>query len=249
MDQSNVRDEQVGERRRAGRVHVPGIAVLQSGGHAPAVFRVTNLSEGGAGLVGDGALVPGRHAVSLHVAGFAALDLEATVLRQQLVRRGGRYAIKFVDVTALQMETLRSLMAADHTPSLEGRRALVLSPAGDRARTTARELATLGFTARHEASPGQAIAWLQREETEALLVDESLIEADRWSVLQFMRDTAPDVRRLVLANDVRGFRLYYAMKAGLVDGLVEPGAVGDALARDLLGVQVARKVPRRRAAR
>jgi hypothetical protein len=249
MDDTNARDEQVGERRRAGRVWVPGVVVLRGGAQAPSVFRVSNLSAGGAGLVGDGAMVPGRHVVSLHVAGFAVLELEAMVLRQQLVRRGGRHAIKFVDLTAPQAEALRVLMAADHTPSLGGRRALVVAPAGERARTTARELAALGFRARHEASPGQAVAWLLREETEVLLVDESLIEADRWSLLQFMRDTAPDVRRLVLANDVRGFRLYYAMKAGLVDGLVEAGAVGDTLARDLVGVHVARKPPRRRATR
>jgi hypothetical protein len=249
MDEMQDRNEEAGERRRAGRVQVPGIAVLRSGGHAPSVFRVSNLSEGGASLVGDGALVPGRHAVSLHVAGFAALELEATVLRQQLVRRGGRYAIKFVGLTAFQTETLRAVMAADHTPSLGGRRAMVVAPAGDRARTTTRELAALGFATRHETSPGQAVAWMQREETEVLLVDESLIEADRWSSLQLVRDTAPEVRRLVLANDVRGFRLYYAMKAGLVDGLVEPGTVGETLARDLVGVHAARKEPRRRATR
>ena len=52
----------------------------------------------------------------------------------------------------------------------------------------------------------------------------------------------------MLANDVRGFRLYYAMKAGLVDGLVEPAAVGDTLARDLVGSLV-RKAGRGRAAR
>lgn len=246
MDHTKARDTQSGERRREVRAWVPGIAVLRGGSHAPSVFRVSNLSAGGAGLVGDGALVPGRHVVSLHVAGFPALELAATVLRQQLVRRGGRYAVRFVDVTSDQAQALGALMAADHTPSLVGRRALVVSPAGDRARVTSRELAPLGFSVRHETSPGQAIAWLQREETEVLLVDESLIEADRWSVLQVVRDLAPDIRRLVLANDVRGFRLYYAIKAGLVDGLVEPTAVADTLARDLAGVRGARNSARGR---
>jgi CheY-like chemotaxis protein len=249
MDHVNARETHSDERRREARVWVPGIAVLRSGTHAPSVFRVSNLSAGGAGLVGDGAMVPGRHALSLHVAGFPALELEATVLRQQLVRRGGRYAVRFVDVTAEREQTLRDLMGADHRPSLIGRRAMVVAPEGDRARVTSRDLAALGFRVRHESSPGQALAWLQREETEVLLVDESLIEADRWSLLQFVRDTTPDLRRLVLANDVRGFRLYYAMKAGLVDGLVEPAAVVDTLARDLVGVGLVRKAGRRRAAR
>ena len=43
------------------------------------------------------------------------------------------------------------------------------------------------------------------------------------------------MRRFVLAPDVRGFRLYFAMKAGLVDGLVEPAMPRHTLARHLLG--------------
>ena len=43
------------------------------------------------------------------------------------------------------------------------------------------------------------------------------------------------MRRFVLAPDVRGFRLYFAMKAGLVDGLVEPAMPRHILARHLLG--------------
>jgi len=108
---------------------------------------------------------------------------------------------------------------------------------------------SLGFAVRREASPGQALAWLQTEEMEILLVDESLVEADRWSLLQFVRTTAPEVRRLVLASDVRGFRLYYAIKAGLVDGLVEPTTAGESLARHLTGAPAAVSPPRARSAR
>src|SRR5262249_45139174 len=127
--------------------------------------------------------------------------------------------------------------------------ALVVDPEGTRGTALSAELALLGFTVRREPSPEQAAAWLQKESTEVLLVGESVIEANRWSLLQFVRDTAPEIRRFVLASDVRGFRLYYGMKAGLTDGLVEPKMVGDTLARHLLGAAPAKpRSARRRAA-
>jgi DNA-binding NtrC family response regulator len=171
------------------------------------------------------------------------------VLRRQLLTRGGRCGVRFMAVTESQQRVLGAIEAADHSPTAAARRALVVTRDDERARTLAGELRPLGFAVRREASPGQAGAWLQREETEAVIVDEGLVELDRWSLLQFVRDTAPDVRRLVIASDVRGFRLYYAMKAGLVEGLVEPAVAGDDLARHLMGVPAASKMRRRRAAR
>jgi hypothetical protein len=235
MDETRVPGSREGERRREQRVSVAGIAVLRSGAQAPSVWRVTNLSLGGASLVGDGALPSGRLSLGLHVAGFPAVEVEARFLRRQLVTRAGKCAVKLVDVAEAQKELLRQILAADHTPAIVRRRALVVDPAGARAPALSGELASLGFTVRRETSPEQAAAWLQRESTEILLVAESAIEANRWSLLQFVRDTAPEIRRFVLASDVRGFRLYYAIKAGLIDGLVEPTMVGDALARHLLG--------------
>jgi ActR/RegA family two-component response regulator len=235
LDETAAPVAQTSERRRAVRAQVAGIAVMQSGAQAPSVWRVSNLSLGGAGLVGDGTLAPGRHLLCLHVAGFPALDLQAKVLRRQVMTRGGRCAVKFLDVTGSQAEALQAMMAADHTAAPLARRALVVTADDVRARALTRELGHLGFSVRREKSAGQAVAWMQREETEALLVDESVVGMDRWNVLQFVHDTAPETRRLVIANDVRGFRLYYAIKAGLVEGLIEPSAAsaGEALARHL----------------
>jgi hypothetical protein len=229
------RETQGSERRRAPRAWVPGLAVLTSGTQLPSVWRVSNLSAGGVGLVGDGRLETGRHALALHVAGFAPLALEVNVLRRQLMTRGGRCGVRFVDVDEAQRRTLVEMATVDHAPTPGGRRALVVAPDAVRGKALAKELALLGFVVRSETSPGQAGAWLQLEETEALFVDESAVEADRWSLLQFVRDTAPEVRRLVIASDVRGFRLYYAIKAGLVDALVEPTIAADALARHVAG--------------
>ena len=237
-------ETQSSERRRAPRVWVPGVAVLSSGTQPPSVWRVSNLSAGGVGLVGDGRLETGRHALALHVAGFEPLDLEVKVLRRQLLTRGGRCGVRFVDVNESQARLLQEMAAAEHRALAAGPRALVVAPDEDRAKGLSTELALLGFAVRVEASPGQAGAWLQREDTELVLVDESVVAADRWSLLQFVRDTAPEVRRLVIASDVRGFRLYYSIKAGLVDGLIEPTMSADEIARHLTGAP-AETVPRR----
>jgi hypothetical protein len=246
MDETRLPGSRGRERRRERRIAVPGIAVVHIGAQTPSVWRVTDLSLGGASLVGDGALAPARLSLGLHVAGCRALDLEARVLRRQLVTRAGKCAVRFVDTSEAQRQALQEIMAVDHTPAEVRRRALVVvGGAADRAPTLSAELSRLGFAVRRETAPEQGAAWLQKETAEILLVDESVVEASRWSLLQFARDTAPEVRRFVLAADVRRFRLYYAIKAGLVDGLVEPQMAGDSLARHLLGAAPARAARRR----
>jgi hypothetical protein len=249
MDETTLPGTETSERRRGTRAQVAGVAVLQSPTQPPSVWRVTNLSTGGAGLVGDGPTLTGPLSLTLHVAGFPAIELHAKVLRRQVLTRSGRCAIRFTEVSAAQTRSLRDIVTADHAPSNVRRRALVITPDERRAGTLGGELARLGFAVRRESSPGQAVAWLQREETEVVLVDESVVEADRWSLLQFVRDTSPETRRLVIANDVRGFRLYYAIKAGLVESLVEPKTSGDALARHVLGAPAAVSSRRARSAR
>jgi hypothetical protein len=242
-------ETQSSERRRAPRVWVPGIAVLSSGAQPPSVWRVSNLSAGGVGLVGDGRLETGRYTLALHVAGSEPLELEVKVLRRQLLTRGGRCGVRFDGVTPPQQRALRDIAAAEHAPAPAARRALVVAADAGRAEPISRELAFLGFGVRREPMPGQAAAWLQREESEVVIVDERVLEAERWSLLQFVRDTAPEARRLVIASDVRGFRLYYAIKAGLVDALVEPKMAADALARHLTSAPTAATPRRGRAAR
>jgi hypothetical protein len=219
---------------------VAAVAVVHSATRPPSIWRVTNLSVGGLGLVGDATLVAGRHRVTLYAAGFPAMDLQVAVVRAQLATAGKRCGVRFVDVTPAQRDALAAMVAADHTPALGAHRALVLVADAARARHLCDELAGLGYTARHEPSAGQSLAWLQREETEVLFVDDSIIATDRWNLLKFVRDTTPDVRRFVIANDVRGgFRLYYAMKAGVVEALVEPSATADVLARHLASASAA----------
>jgi hypothetical protein len=240
---------QSSERRRAERAPVAGVAVLQNGTQPPSVWRVSNLSTGGAGLIGDGVLGSDRLLLTIHLAGFPALELGAKMVRRQVLARGGRCAVKFLEPTPQQLRALRDMTAAGHAPAKARRRALLVTPDEARAGALGGELARLGFAVRREPSAGQAVAWLQQEETEVLLVDERVLEAERWSMLQFVHDTSPETRRLVIANDVRGFRLYYAIKAGLVEGLVEPNAASEALVRHITGAPAETKAPRARAAR
>jgi len=238
-----------GERREERRVPVSGVAVLQGGAQAPSVWRLTNLSMGGAALIGDGTLPSAHFALGLHVAGFEPIDLEAKVLRRQLVVRGGKCAVKFAGVTEPQRQALRDILAADHAPAIGGRRALIIDHEDVKAPALSAELVALGFNVRRESSPEKAAAWLQREETEVVLVGERVLSGHRWNLLEFIRDTAPEIRRFVLASDVRGFRLYYAMKAGLVEALIPPDTAGETLARYLLGAAVPAEGKPKRAGR
>jgi hypothetical protein len=240
------------ERRREPRIRVAGVAVVRGGSQPPSVWRLTNLSLGGASLLGDGALPPARFSVSIHIGGFRVVDVEAKVLRRQLVTRAGKCAVKFVDVSERDREILMEILGADHPPLLVRRRALIVDRDETPMLALSAELASLGFTVRRETSPEQAAAWMQREDTEVVLVGESIVEASGWNLLEFVRDTEPGIRRLVVAEDVRGFRLYYAIKAGLVEGLVGRKMVGDALARHVLGAGAApakSRASRRQAAR
>ena len=177
------------------------------------------------------------------------MDLEAKVLRRQLVVRDGKCAVKFVGVTEAQRQALREILAADHAPAIGGRRALIVDHDDVKTPALSSELVALGFNVRRESSPEKAAAWLQREETEVVLVGERVLSGHRWNLLEFIRDTAPEIRRFVLASDVRGFRLYYAMKAGLVEGLIPPDTAAETLARYLLGPVVPAEGKPRRASR
>src|SRR5262249_35474735 len=160
---------------------------------------------------------------------------EVKVLRRQLVIRGGKCAVKFVGVEEAHKKALREILAADHTQAIGGRRAMIVDHGDVKSPALSSDLVAMGFDVRRESSPERAAAWLQREETEVVLVGERMVCAHRWSLLEFVRETAPEIRRFVLSDDVRRFRLYYAMKAGLVEGLIPPDTASETLARYLLG--------------
>jgi len=214
---------------------VPGIAVVRAGGQPSSAWRIVNLSLGGASLEGDGTLPIAPFSLGLYVAGCEAVDVNARILRKQVVTRAGRCAVRFSDLTEAQRRALAEILSIEHAPSMTRRRALVVDREGGHAQALVPELASMGFSVRAESSPERAAAWLQKESAEVLLAGESAVELNRWSLLQFVRDTAPETRRLIAADAVRGFGLYYAMKAGLVEGLIDPGMPAETLARHLLG--------------
>ena len=185
--------------------------------------------------MGGGAVLLDRVSMDLHVAGFPDLALETRLVRRQLATHNRRCALRFVDTSDEQRRILGEMLGADHAAAPARRRALLVHADQAHIPALATDVAALGFSVRSETSTGQAAAWLQRESADLLLVEHRVVETDRWGLLQFAHDTAPEMRRFVLAPDVRGFRLYFAMKAGLVDGLVEPAMPRHTLARHLLG--------------
>jgi PilZ domain-containing protein len=235
MDHTRVPDSTSQDRRRQRRTWVPGIAVVRVDGQPSSAWRIVNLSLGGASLEGDGALPVAPFSLGLYVAGCEAVDVNARILRKQVVTRAGRCAIRFSELTEAQRRALEGILSVEHAPSLTRRRALVVDREDGHARALVPELAAMGFTVRAESSPEHAAAWLQKESAEVLLASERAIELNRWSLLQFVRDTAPETRRLIVADAVRGFGLYYAMKAGLVEGLIDPALPAETLAQHLLG--------------
>ena len=209
--------------------------MLRSGAQPPSVWQVANLSAGGASLVGGKAVLIDRVSMDLHVAGFPDLELETRLVRRQLATPNGKCALRFVNPSDEQRRVLGEMLGADHAPPRERRRALLVHAEQAHVPALAADVAALGFAVRSETSTGQAAAWLQRESADLLLVEHRVVETDRLGILQFAHDTVPEMRRFVLASDVRGFRLYFAIKAGLVDGLVEPTMPRHLLARHLLG--------------
>jgi hypothetical protein len=59
------------------------------------------------------------------------------------------------------------------------------------------------------------------------------MELDGWSFVEFVRNTRPNARRIIVASDVHSFRLNFALRSGLADAVVERPFQAATLARKL----------------
>jgi hypothetical protein len=212
----------VGNRRQHRRGRVPAVAVLPAPDKSVAVWFVRDLSIGGASIMGDSMLISGqRFALKLYLAGHEPLELAARVLRRQLAFRRGQCAVVFENVTAEQSAVLTAAIEAWKDPAAMPvpPDTLVASPS-DVHGPLMRELAAIGRSALQVPSPFAAAAWLHRGAV-AVLVEQNLIEVGGWNFMNFVRDTWPQIKRLVIAKDIHGFRLNLALRSGLVDAVVE----------------------------
>jgi hypothetical protein len=220
-------DRSAANRRRHRRVEVAGIATVTSEQGALTVWVVQDLSQGGLSLVGDALLIPGQHVpLTLHLPGQEPLALRARVLRRQLASRRGRTAMAFEALTDAQTRAVTAAVEQNAPRDRSAPRVAILVARPSASSTTIapleRELIALGLAARVASHPLDGAAWLQKEAgAAALLVDERLVEHKGWNLLDFTRETRPQVRRLVVASRVHGFGTDVSLRTGQADAVLE----------------------------
>lgn len=222
-------------RRRHSRTQAPAIASVVRSDGTTAVWRVRDLSLGGASLIGDAPLAPGeRVELTFHLPGRAPVALATRVVRRQLATRA-RTAVAFDAVDGGVAATLEQVVAAGaaRTPETSVTE-LVVGRGSAGAAVLERELATAGRAVRRVESPLDAAAWLELSTPPTtLLVEEDALVFRGWKLLPHAKDTHPLVRRVVIGNAIQSFRLNLAIRSGLVDGVLEHGCAPEDAARRL----------------
>ena len=207
-------------RRGSPRREVMATARVFSPERMHGTFLVQDLSASGACLVGhleaaDGAALT----LLMHFGRRAPFSVKATVVRHDdsgLAR--ARTAISFVHLTAQQEDMIQDAIAA----SLERQRArlaatvLVLAPEGQGRARLEDDLRAVGHEPVGISTPLEAVAWLDRPGTRIsiVLVDVSAGAAHGLDVLDFLGEHHPRIRRVVIADEVRPFRLDLALRSG-----------------------------------
>jgi CheY-like chemotaxis protein len=211
-------------RRRHRRVDVAGIATVGLGTDPLTVWVLQNLSMGGASLVGDSLLIPGqRVTLTLHLPTKKPLPLEARVLRRQLAARRGHTAIAFTALGDAQKNALSDAVEQPFSrANASVKAAIVVGPSGQSPSNLMHALTGLGYDPRFVTSPLDGAAWLQKEAlAAAIMVDEKMIEHRGFRLLELVRDTRPEVRRLVVASSANSFRTDVTLRTGEADAVIE----------------------------
>jgi CheY-like chemotaxis protein len=234
------------ELRRHTRSEVVATAVVFSSGQLHGNFLVQDLSVGGACLMGHFTTPPGRHlTLMLQFPGKPAFSVSAAVVRHDnLGPTRQRTAVRFVQLDAEQEDAIQEALVA----TLERERArllatvLVISSDDESRDALEHDLLDLGVQAVTVATPLEALAWLERPNTRitTVVVDVSPGAAQGLDVLDFVGENHPRIQRVVMADEVRPFRLDLALRSGrahrvlrkpwdrdgLQDAVAEPGRSG-----------------------
>jgi len=209
------------ELRRHARSEVMATAVVFSSGQMHGNFLVQDLSVGGACLMGHLRSTPGmRLTVLLHFPGKPAFSVGAVVVRHDdLGPTRERTAVSFVGLTAEQEDSIQEAIVA----ALERERArqlatvLVISSDDESRGALEHDLrALLGVEAVAVGTPLEALTWLERPGTRiaTVVVDVSPGAAQGLDVLDFVGENHPRIQRVVMADEVRPFRLDLALRSG-----------------------------------
>jgi DNA-binding NtrC family response regulator len=133
-------------------------------------------------------------------------------------RKSARTAISFVDLAADDEDSIHeAIMTALERESAQ-RSATILVLDHDAPSRTAleRDLRALGHQAVGVATPLEALSWLERPDARiaTVVVDLSGGPAHGLDVLEFLGAHHPTIQRVVMADEVRPFRLDLALRSG-----------------------------------
>jgi CheY-like chemotaxis protein len=208
------------ENRRHARSEVVATAVVFAAGHMHGTFLVQDLSVGGACLMGHFTSAPGKRLhLLLQFPGKPPFSVAAEVVRHDtLGPTRERTAVTFIGLHAEQEDAIQEAIVA----ALERERARLLATvlvisADDLSRGALEEdLHALGVEAVTVSTPLEALAWLERPGAciATVVVDVSPGAAQGLDVLDFVGENHPDIRRVVMADEVRPFRLDLALRSG-----------------------------------
>jgi hypothetical protein len=236
------------ERRRDGRIQVPGVAAVGGPTKHLGIFEVADLSRGGASLFGEGVLAPGELIeLSVQLPGIPVLRLRGKVLRRQATGpRGRRCAVRFERLTPDEEAALAAALATPF-PDLGEAVVLVVWNRSSGTAALSRELAASGSPPRFASTPLEAAAWLRVPggHLAAVMVDYLVAGSGGWDFLQYLRENHAHLKRVLLVDGVGNFRLNLLLSSGLADAAIEKPWSAAALARKL-GREPARVRVRRR---
>jgi CheY-like chemotaxis protein len=208
------------ELRRYIRSEVVATAVVFSSGQMHGNFLVQDLSVGGACLMGHFTTPPGRRlTVMLQFPGKPAFSVVARLVRHDtLGPTRERTAVTFIELEAEQEDAIQEALVA----TLERERArlratvLVISADDESRDALEHDLRALGVEAVTVATPLEALAWLERPGASiaTVVVDVSPGAAQGLDVLDFVGESHPGIQRVVMADEMRPFRLDLALRSG-----------------------------------
>ena len=208
------------ELRRHSRSEVVATAVVFSSGQMHGNFLVQDLSVGGACLMGHLDTAPGKKlTVLMHVPGRPAFSVVAVVVRHDaLGPTRARTAVTFVHLTAEQEDTIQEaiVVALERERARQLATVLVISSDDESRGALEHDLGTLGVVAVAVATPLEALAWLERPNARiaTVVVDVSPGASQGLDVLDFVGENHPRIQRVVMADEVRPFRLDLALRSG-----------------------------------
>ncbi len=208
------------DRRRYPRSEVVATAVVFSEDRLHGTYLVRDLSAGGACLVGDMAAPGGeRVTVLLQFPGKTPFSLQArTVRNDDHHRKSARTAISFIDLSAEDEDSIHEAImnALERENTRRSATILVVDHDASCREALERDLRALGHQAVGVATPLEALAWLDRPDARiaTVVVDLSPGPSQGLDVLEFLGAHHPNIQRVVMADELRPFRLDLALRSG-----------------------------------